>query len=221
MRIAIMQPYFIPYAGYFRLFSATDLFVIYDCVQFPRRGWLHRNRLITQSGEEDWITLPIKKAPRDTTMIKDLQFAADAKEYWDEETRRFKVLADKKQHALKKEVLALSGTPLQYIVNTLKMACESLGVPFNVVYSSKLKLPQDLKGQDRILAICKHYEANEYVNSPGGRELYNHDDFKKKNIELRFLSNYQGNKISIMERIMKEDAKEIKKEIDANSILES
>jgi hypothetical protein len=48
--VAIMQPYFIPYAGYFRLFAATDLFVIYDCVQFARRGWVHRNRLPDGAG---------------------------------------------------------------------------------------------------------------------------------------------------------------------------
>ena len=44
--VAIMQPYFIPYAGYFRLFTGADLFVVCDDVQFPRRGWLHRNKLI-------------------------------------------------------------------------------------------------------------------------------------------------------------------------------
>ena len=51
--MAIMQPYFIPYAGYFRLFAASDLFVIYDCVQFPRRGWVHRNKLIEMVAPDD------------------------------------------------------------------------------------------------------------------------------------------------------------------------
>jgi hypothetical protein len=49
--VAIMQPYFIPYAGYFRLFAATDLFVIYDCVQFPRRGWCTAPLLGHRTGE--------------------------------------------------------------------------------------------------------------------------------------------------------------------------
>ena len=56
--IAVMQPYFVPYAGYFRLFAATDLFVIYDCVQFPRRGWVHRNQLPGANGQPNWLTLP-------------------------------------------------------------------------------------------------------------------------------------------------------------------
>src|SRR5437016_2188558 len=62
--VAIMQPYFLPYAGYFRLFAASDLFVIYDCVQFPRRGWVHRNRLTDARGLERWLTLPLEKAPQ-------------------------------------------------------------------------------------------------------------------------------------------------------------
>ena len=60
--VAVMQPYFIPYAGYFRLFAASDLFVIYDCVQFPRRGWVHRNRLLDRSGKLRWLTLPLDRA---------------------------------------------------------------------------------------------------------------------------------------------------------------
>ena len=75
--IAIMQPYFIPYAGYFRLFAASDLFVIYDCVQFPRQGWVHRNRLVDTSGKERWLTLPLAKAPQQV-LIRDLRFAPNA-----------------------------------------------------------------------------------------------------------------------------------------------
>ena len=75
--IAIMQPYFIPYAGYFRLFAVSDLLVIYDCVQFARRGWVHRNRLPDRSGVERWLTLPLAKAPQ-SVLIKDLRFPEDA-----------------------------------------------------------------------------------------------------------------------------------------------
>jgi hypothetical protein len=42
--VAVMQPYFLPYPGYFRLFAAADQVALFDCVQFPRRGWVHRSR---------------------------------------------------------------------------------------------------------------------------------------------------------------------------------
>ena len=75
-----MQPYFFPYAGYFRLLAAADRFIILDTVQFPRRGWVHRN-CVHKDGKENWITLPIKKCPRDT-LIKDLKFRPDADEWF-------------------------------------------------------------------------------------------------------------------------------------------
>ena len=56
-----MQGYLAPYAGYFRLFAACDKVVMFDCVQFPRRGWCHRYK---QDGK--WVTLPLAKAPQDT-----------------------------------------------------------------------------------------------------------------------------------------------------------
>jgi hypothetical protein len=74
--IAVMQPYFFPYAGYFQLFHKTDTFVILDCVQFPRRGWVHRNQFTKLDGSVDWLTLPIRKCPQET-LIKDLEFDLD------------------------------------------------------------------------------------------------------------------------------------------------
>ena len=71
--VAVMQPYFMPYAGYFRLFAAADLVAIFDCVQFPRRGWVHRNRLPGRNGETQWLTLPLQKATTGT-QINNLKF---------------------------------------------------------------------------------------------------------------------------------------------------
>jgi hypothetical protein len=74
---AIMQPYFLPYAGYFRLFAATDLFVVYECVQFPRRGWVHRNQLVNTAGAERWLTLPLEKVPIAAARPKNSRLARD------------------------------------------------------------------------------------------------------------------------------------------------
>ena len=75
--VAVMQPYFMPYAGYFRLFAAADLVAIFDCVQFPRRGWVHRNRLPSRKGEARWLTLPLQKV-RTSTQISKLRFTGNA-----------------------------------------------------------------------------------------------------------------------------------------------
>ena len=55
-RIAAMQPYFLPFAGYFRLMCDVDVFVLLDDVQFRKGGWIHRNRLRTRTGDLSWLT---------------------------------------------------------------------------------------------------------------------------------------------------------------------
>ena len=61
MKVAIMQPYFFPYLGYFKLINAVDKFVIYDDVEFTKKGWINRNRLL-YSNRITNFTVPIKKS---------------------------------------------------------------------------------------------------------------------------------------------------------------
>src|SRR5437868_8669823 len=129
-RIAIMQPYFMPYAGYFRLFQASDLFVIYDCVQFPRRGWVHRNLLSDARGVNRWLTLPLAKAPRDV-LIRDLRFAPNARELIAERLRPFHLATEDRDV---QEILAamgdVSGTPVSYLERLLEQVACYLAFPW-------------------------------------------------------------------------------------------
>ena len=86
--LSIMQPYFMPYAGYFRLFSIADCVVLLDCVQFPRRGWVHRNKLPLMNGDPAWLTLPLVSHPRET-MIREISFHPSANDIWPDRLRRF------------------------------------------------------------------------------------------------------------------------------------
>lgn len=214
MRIAIMQPYFIPYAGYFRLFAATDLFVVYDCVQFPRRGWVHRNRLPNFNHELDWLTLPLKKADRDIK-ISDLTFGDDALAKMQNQMTRFPLFKKDllNQSCFQPWFLNFDQSPIEYIVKLLQVVCDELNIPFNVAYSSKLNLPAELTGQDRILAIAEHYKATHYINAPGGVDLYQAERFVERNINLQFLPEYQGGYTSILYRLLTEEPLKIQQEI--------
>lgn len=216
--VAIMQPYFVPYAGYFRLLAAADLFVIYDCVQFPRRGWVHRNRLPDATGELQWLTLPLAKAPRDAA-IRDLAFRPDAPEAMAAEMRRFPLLAGEDPHGLVEAVRDVRGAPLDYIERLLALAAGALGLPWRVLRSSSLEIPPDVRGQDRILAIARAMGAKRYVNPPGGRELYRHEAFAEAGVELRFLSDYEGGYASILARLLQEPAPAVADEVRANTRL--
>lgn len=70
MKIAIMQPYFMPYIGYFQLINAADKFVLLDDVNFINRGWITRNRILV-NGKPKYITIPLKKASQNR-LIKDI-----------------------------------------------------------------------------------------------------------------------------------------------------
>lgn len=205
MRIAIMQPYFIPYLNYLRLFAHTDLFVILDNVQFLRRAWMHRNKLPNRQGRYDWLTLPIKTCPRDT-LIKDLKFADNANEVWAKQLKKFPLFDG--------EDWPLYGSPCTYIIKHLEAICNTLDIPFRTIRSSEIDIPPVLKGQDRIIALCDHFRATEYINLPGGKELYNEDAFRPHGVKLTFLPEYK-NKKSILERVCTENIKKLREEIYA------
>ena len=60
MKLAIMQPYFMSYIGYFQLINAVDVFVVYDNIQFTKKSWFHRNRILV-NGKDKMFSVPLKK----------------------------------------------------------------------------------------------------------------------------------------------------------------
>ncbi len=214
LTVAIMQPYFIPYAGYFRLFAASDLFVIYDCVQFPRRGWVHRNKLVDANGAERWLTLPLEKAPQNV-LIRNLRFTPNAPQVLADRLRQFPLLA--KNSTCVEQILGalrnVQGSPLDYIERLLEGTVTYFEIPWRVMRSSALNVPAELRGQDRILEIARRLGARRYVNAPGGRDLYDPGAFADAGIELHFLSDYAGPHASILSRILREDRNDLAQEI--------
>lgn len=213
-----MQPYFIPYAGYFRLFAASDLFVLYDCVQFPRRGWVHRNRLVTADGRERWLTLPLENAPRDV-LIRDLRFRSDAGLALQQQLRAFPLVRkhDAEVQSLLDALQTVDGHPVDYIARLLERVTRYLGLPWSVMRSSTLDLPASLRGQERIIEIARRVGAVRYVNAAGGRELYDPAIFDEAGIELRFLTDYPGPNASILTRILQADRHALAAEIRASA----
>ena len=59
MRLAIMQPYFLPYIGYWQLMGAVDAFVVYDRIKYTKKGWINRNRLLQNGAGAMTFSLPL------------------------------------------------------------------------------------------------------------------------------------------------------------------
>ncbi|MEW6689579.1 MAG: WbqC family protein [Pseudomonadota bacterium] len=217
--VAIMQPYFVPYAGYFRLFAAADLFVIYDCVQFPRRGWVHRNRLPDANGNLAWLTLPLVKASREV-LIRDLRFQTDAGERLKTQLRKFPSLSGNACSAPIVEALSPTETNVvDYLERLLRQCCDMLGLGFNTVRSSSLGIHGHVRGADRIIAIARSVGAKQYINAPGGRLLYDVSMFARQGLDLMFLSDYQGSNASILHRLLTEPADLVCQELRAQTTL--
>jgi WbqC-like protein len=212
--VAVMQPYFMPYAGYFGLIAAVDLFIVFDCVQFPRRGWVHRNQLADADGKPKWLTLPIEKAPREVR-ICDLKFAPDAEQRFSAQLNSFPALQppDIQDDPLIRAVQELKGRPLDYNIKLLELACQRLKIPFEFVCSSALDVDPDLAGQERVLALAKIHKADRYVNLPGGRSIYDREVFMKQDLQLDFLPAYSGPQWSILQRLFSEDNEQLRQEI--------
>lgn len=216
VRISVMQPYFAPYAGYFRLMCDVDAFVILDQVQFPRGGWVHRNRLRRLDGTPAWLTLPLARAPL-ATPIFDLAYGPGKGAWVANSARRFAALhAPSPQVESCLPLIDAAESPCESLVRLLGRFAAALGIAPPVVRQSELPLRPGLKGAERIYAICDQLGADRYVNSPGGRDLYDHDAFRRRGLALEFLPDYRGPMDSILQRLHDAPAHDIANEIRAN-----
>jgi len=209
--VAVMQPYFLPYAGYFRLFAAADRVALFDCVQFPRRGWVHRNRLPDGAGNPAWLTLPLRTGARETR-IADLRFGEDAAAALQQRCDRFPQLRES-DHPLLSAVRKPTPDVVGYLEALLGRCCADMALPFDVIRTSSLDIDPALRGQDRVLAIVETLGGDRYINLEGGQALYDPITFADRGIELAFLPGWQGSTWSILQRLVSETPDAVADEI--------
>jgi hypothetical protein len=217
-----MQPYFFPYAGYYRLFAAVDLFIVFDCVQFSRRGRVHRSKVPGPTGEQEWLTLPLMRKPRDV-LIHDLSFASDARVCLDGRLARLPWFASARgaeAERLRAYLAGELGPVIDYLQGALELCLSILGLQVPIMRSSTLGLDSCLKGQDRVIAAAAAVGAAVYVNPPGGRILYRREDFQRAGIELRFLSTYRGRFNHMLPALMSQPPESIRDDIFTSTELE-
>lgn len=213
--IAVMQPYFYPYAGYFRLFSAAERFVVFDCVQFPRRGRVHRAEVVGPDGSVEWLTLPLAKQPRHT-LICDLMFAADARPRFDAELRRLpwvRGASGEPAERIREHLNSRLESVADFVVAGLDLACGLLSLSGPALRSSSLGIDPQLRGEDRIVEIARRLHADRYINAPGGRDLYDFATFADAGVALRFLPPFDGRVFQMLPALMSGDTATIRSEV--------
>lgn len=189
MRLAIMQPYFFPYIGYFQLIAAVDQFVLYDNIKYTKKGWINRNRML-QNGKDVMFTMPLKN-DSDYLDVCERELATDFKR--DKLLNQFKAAYRRAPYFLQtlpllEQMLRYDDTNLfGFLHNSIVKTCGHLGIETNIRISSDIAINHELMNQDKVLALCEAVGASTYVNAIGGRELYSNETFREKGIELKFI----------------------------------
>lgn len=193
MKLGLMQPYFLPYIGYFQLIAAVDKFVIYDDVNFIKGGWINRNYIFVNN-KSNLFTVPLKNASS-FSLINQVQINLNLFRPWKRKFLKTLELSYKKAPYFEDVFFLLNDifdTGKSDLINDLaiesiRSVCNYLKLDTEINKSSVGYQNSDLRGQSRVLDICKQEGATQYINAAGGIKLYSKEDFSKEGILLQFL----------------------------------
>lgn len=189
VKIGIMQPYFAPYLGYWQLLATVDTFVVYDNIQYTKKGWINRNRYLQRDGDS-LFTIPVK---RDSDYL-DVGSRAVAEDF-DRDN-----LLNRLEASYRKAPFFNSAFPViisiirreqrnlfEYILHSMHAIAEFLDIKTPIVVSSTVSCDHSLRSEARVIAICQAFGATTYINPIGGQALYSQSTFTAKGIALKFL----------------------------------
>lgn len=193
MRLAIMQPYFFPYIGYFQLVNAVNRFILFDDVQYIRHGWVNRNRVLKPGEGWQYIIAPLQKH-KQTELIKNVKLQEG--DEWKKKILRQLEHYKKKAKYFNEAMQLLSccfdsdeTSITKFNAHCLKIICDHLQIPFKEEISSEMNFNYSnvTDAGEWALRISEQLNATEYINPAGGKELFDKNKFLNANIKLAFL----------------------------------
>jgi hypothetical protein len=232
MKLGIMQPYFFPYIGYWQLINAVEKYIIYDDVNYIKRGWLNRNKILV-NGEGKLIILQTRNASQNKLInqtevignpIYNMNLLKTLETYYK------KAPHYKDVFPVIESIITLDEKNLaRYLEFSIRRVSEYLSIDTELIVSSTITKNNDLRGQDKVIEICKVFGADEYINAIGGQALYSPEDFVAQGIQLKFLKTgeirYQQFKnefvqnLSIIDVMMFNSIEEVKKMLEKYELL--
>lgn len=190
MKLGIMQPYFFPYLGYWQLINAVDKYVIYDDVNYIKGGWINRNRILS-NGNPAYFKLSVIGASSNK-LINEIEVNTNEKII----SKCLKTIKETYSKApyfndvyqlIETIILYGENNLALYLKNSLEIISHYLDINTEFILSSDINKDNGLKGQDKVIHICKLLNANEYYNAIGGQKLYSFEEFKNNGLKLSFL----------------------------------
>lgn len=232
MKLGIMQPYFVPYIGYWQLMNLVDQYVIYDDVNYIKGGWINRNKILV-NGNPKYFNVPMLGASPNLLINEvrvDQNSAIINKNLRCIEGAYKKAPYYEIVYPLLEDILRCGEDNIaKYIAYSFRVICGYLGIHTKLLISSDLSKDNTLRGQDKVLAICQLLHATEYYNAIGGQDLYSFEIFRKHGVKLNFLKThnieyqqfggeFQAN-LSIIDVMMFNDKEKIRKYLEEYTLL--
>lgn len=233
MSVAIMQPYFFPYLGYFQLVQSVDDFVFYDDVMFIKKGWINRNQILMQQNAF-LFTIPLEKQSQNKSIREsNIAWGADFPNKWLQQLQsaykkapQFKPVMDLIESVLQNKPVSIADLAASSVMATWQY----LNLEKRFYFSSELGVSKELDRAERLMAITSHLGSREYINAKNGQELYQKEYFAKQGIQLNFLNQSlptynQGNKqdfipgLSMIDVLMWNTKEEIMTMLSAYSLI--
>ena len=154
MEFAVMQPYFMPYIGYFQLIDAVDKFIVYDNIEFTKKGWMNRNRIMV-NGEPQYFTVNLEKGS-DYAMVNERKISP----VFTKERRKIlgKIEANYRKAPFYEETLPLvkecfecsEENLFDFILNSIVKVKEHLRIETELIVSSQLPIDHSLKNKYKL-----------------------------------------------------------------------
>ena len=188
MRVAILQPSYLPWLGYFEQIHHADLFVFLNDVQYTKSDWRNRNRIKTPQGSA-WITVPVRRQGLQRQICETLINYATP---WTE--RHANLLGEHYRKAPHFEAvmevigphLAAKPVLLQDLaIGLILDLARFMGIPPNILRSSDLGV-RETDRNDRLIAICRRVGATELYESAAGRAYMDVARFAAAGIRVAF-----------------------------------
>lgn len=186
-----MQPYFFPYIGYWQLINAVDKFVIYDDVNYIKRGWINRNSILV-NGQAKLINVKLNKVSQNK-LINEIEVVTHDLNYNKDLLKTIKESYSKAPFfdnvfpIVERVINQTEKNLAKNLEFSILEVCSYLSVDTEIIRSSEVIKSNELKGQAKIIEICHVLSTDQYINAIGGQSLYSNQDFDLCGIELKFL----------------------------------
>lgn len=217
MKMAIMQPYFCPYIGYFQLVNLVDTFVFYDDVQYIKRGYINRNSLKNNFK----FTIPVSKASRKSKINEVMidrnnnffdKFATSLERLYSK-SPNYRDVMDVLDNIFNKNHRTIS----ELAVDSVKTFSKFIGISTSFKKSSEMEYEKTSDRSLNLINICKSQNCDKYINPIGGTKLYDKGFFSERGVELKFINTQAS--LSIIDVCMFNDMHSVRQALNGVQLI--